>query len=260
MEYINELDFAKNLALDAGNIMRDYFNDPSLKVQQKHDRSPLTEADTFINELVIQRISEHYPTHGVLGEELSFKPERDIIWVVDPIDGTHPFTLGVPISTFSIALVISGQIKLGVVYDPYTNRMYYGSKGNGAYCNEKKLSVSDTTALQGCSIILGSKMKADKVTSTAGELYDRVTSLGAKAYHIHSTAYGLMLVANGKADAMIIGHMRKWDAAAGVLILEEAGSRVTDLSGNDTSYDQLELGALASNNKLHMQVLDLLPR
>ena len=105
MSYEKELDFAKALALEAGEIMRKYFRSDRLGTVQKDDLTPLTVADTAINDLVIERVQHEFPEHGVLGEEASYEPNRQWIWVVDPIDGTSPYSCGIPISTFSLALV-----------------------------------------------------------------------------------------------------------------------------------------------------------
>jgi fructose-1,6-bisphosphatase/inositol monophosphatase family enzyme len=123
------LDFAKKLALQAGDIMLQYF-DTDIAVETKEDASPLTIADTTINKMVIAAIHEKYPDHGIIGEEESdHTVGTKYVWVCDPIDGTIPFTMGVPTSQFSLALVKDGVSILGVLYDPYTKRMYEAVKG-----------------------------------------------------------------------------------------------------------------------------------
>src|SRR5690606_7148188 len=102
------LAFAKTLATEAGQIMRDHFV-LGIDTEWKQDATPLTIADTSINQLVIDQVKQRFPTHGVLGEEASFGTDREYLWVVDPVDGTMPYSHGIPTSTFSLALVQNGQ-------------------------------------------------------------------------------------------------------------------------------------------------------
>src|SRR5690606_9265702 len=115
--YKAELDFAMEMASDAGKIMKKYFRSEAIDTQWKADHTPLTIADKKINDLLIERVENHYPDHGVIGEESSYMEERDMVWVADPIDGTSPYTLGIPTSTFCLALVdrSDGQPVIAVV-------------------------------------------------------------------------------------------------------------------------------------------------
>ena len=139
------LRFAKQLAADAGEIPLRYF---SFEIEStwKENNTPLTKADTENNEMVIRRINEAYPDHSIYGEERSHAKEGSrYIWVCDPIDGTMPFSLGLPIFTFSLALVdqATGQPIMGVVNDPIMKNMYWAYNGGGAYRNGKKIFVSN---------------------------------------------------------------------------------------------------------------------
>jgi myo-inositol-1(or 4)-monophosphatase len=107
VSYEKELRFATDLAQEAGAIMDRYFRAEDIGTELKQDLTPVTVADTTINDLVIDRVQQSYPEHGVLGEENSYEPTRDRIWVVDPIDGTVPFSLGIPTSTFSLASLMT---------------------------------------------------------------------------------------------------------------------------------------------------------
>ncbi|QQS18795.1 hypothetical protein IPL68_01860 [Candidatus Saccharibacteria bacterium] len=133
MAHEKELQFAKSLALEAGAIMRHYFRSDELAITHKQDLTPLTVADTQINALVIERVKKEFPAYGVLGEEASFEPHRELLWVVDPIDGTSPFSCGIPVSTFSIALVHrkDGQPYVSVTYDPYLDELMFATKNGG---------------------------------------------------------------------------------------------------------------------------------
>ena len=129
--YEKELDFAKQLAQDAGEIMRRYFQSDDIGTELKEDNTPLTIADTKINQLAIDRVKQVFPRCGVIGEEDSFETEREELWVVDPIDGTKPYSLGIPVSTFCLAYAVNGDVKVSVVYDPFQDRLYHAKYIDG---------------------------------------------------------------------------------------------------------------------------------
>ncbi len=146
----NYLEFAKTLAKEAEEIALRYFSFETESIW-KEDNTPLTEADTEINYLVIKRINETYPEHSIYGEERSeIKANSKYIWVCDPIDGTIAFSCGLPIFVFSIALVdqSDGQPILGLINDPIMKTMYWAYKGNGAYRNGKEIFVSNEVTLK----------------------------------------------------------------------------------------------------------------
>ena len=254
-KYIKEMEFAISLAEQAGSLMTANlgFN---TRAKWKADNSPVTQTDIDINKLVIEQIGQMYSDDGVLGEESSFKPERKRRWIVDPIDGTQAFDLGVPVSTFCLALVEDDEIKLGVVYDPYMKRMFTATARHGAYLNGTKLQVSDKDSLAQSYIILSSRM-GEKFPTT-GQLYDRVEQAKGKSFNFRSIVYGYMTVATGTAVAAVAGYLFPWDLAAAKVILEEAGARVTDRNGKPCRYNETANGVLVSNGKVHQQMLDLI--
>ena len=124
------LDFAKSVALEAGDIMRKYFGkkpDSHLKA----NNTIVTVADEEINDLVIKRVTERYPAHDIDGEEASQRRGSKYVWACDPIDGTTSFIMGLPVSVFSLALVIDGQSEVGVIYAPFSDHLYWASRGCG---------------------------------------------------------------------------------------------------------------------------------
>lgn len=137
-------DVAIELAKSAGDTMRHHFT-IGMKITWKADKTPVTIADTKINALVIKVIKDTFPTHGVLGEEASdYEVGDKYLWVCDPIDGTIPYSHGIPTSVFSLALVKDGEPILGVVYDPFMERMFFAQKGEGAFMNEQIINVKKT--------------------------------------------------------------------------------------------------------------------
>ena len=141
-EYNNYLEFAKEIAFEAGKIMKKYFYQDNGS-SYKGDRTIVTLADKEINSYLIKRVKEQYPDHSVLGEEESFDKSSNYVWVCDPVDGTAMYARHIPIAVFSLALVIDGVSVVGVIYDPFTDNMYTAIKGEGAYRNEERITVNN---------------------------------------------------------------------------------------------------------------------
>ena len=266
MSYEKELDFAKSLALEAGGIMKRYFRAEDIGTEWKKDNTPLTVADTQVNDLVIKKVKEYFPDHGVIGEENSFETKRNFVWVVDPIDGTVPFSLGMPISTFSIGLVdrSDGQSVLGVAYDPQLDRLYTSVRGCGAFLNDIRIKTAKNTDLERTYVsILSGLVKGDKDHSIfkPGHCLDIIRGQGANCFSVMSQVYFASRVASGELVGSIFGYGSPWDSAAVSLLVEEAGGIVTDLRGNKRRFDQFGDGCLLSaNESIHLLLLDAVKR
>jgi myo-inositol-1(or 4)-monophosphatase len=254
----NYLEFAKSLAKEAEAIALKYFSFETENTW-KEDNTPLTKADTEINDLVIKRVNETFPEHSIYGEEKSeLKESSKYIWVCDPIDGTMPFSNGLPIFTFSIALVdqSSGLPILGVVNDPVLKNMYWAIKNGGAYRNGKQIFVLKNKSLEntylhteGSGSAVGfSNLPAIKVLS---EKNCRVT-------RFLSFIYGGIQVSNGKYIGAIFFQPYGHDIAALKIITEEAGGKVTDLDGKERRYDKNGIGCIVSNGLLHNELLKII--
>ena len=140
--YQEYLEFAKDIALYAGRVMMEYYND-EISLNYKKDKTVVTMVDKRINSYLIERVKEKYKDHSVSGEEESFIQESEYVWVCDPLDGTGMYVNHIPVFVFSLALVYKGQPIVGVVYNPNEDKMYTAIQGEGAYCNNKKISVNN---------------------------------------------------------------------------------------------------------------------
>lgn len=263
MQYQKELDFAKDLAIEAGKIMRRYFRAEDIGTEWKDDNTPLTIADTSINKLVIEKVKAAFPDQGVLGEEESYKPERETIWVVDPIDGTKPFSLGIPVSTFLLALVsrADGQPVLGVIYDPYLEHLYTAVKGQGAFLNGRRLKTSSARSFtNGYATVYGFKpLKNNSIDYSAGKVIDGLLAKKASVINISSGAYTAAKIASGEFLTVIEMLGKPWDSAAVALLVQEAGGLVTDFVGQPRRFDEVGFGSvMAANPAILKQVLALI--
>lgn len=249
-EYLN---FAMEIAKEAGNIMRKYFVEDN-GAKYKIDQTIVTKADTEINSLLIEKVKEKYPTHSVDGEEEQFG-ESMYKWVCDPVDGTCMYARHIPVAVFSLALVIDGVPQIGVVYDPFTDSMYCASKGNGAYKNGERISVN-IVPLNDRQCV----SNFDMWPEAEYNIFDAIKKLGEKAYFvgIGSVIRACMCVANGEFNLAIFpGTTHKnCDIAAAKVIVEEAGGKVTNIFGEEQRYDQDIHGAIISNGIVHDEVVE----
>lgn len=249
------LDFSIDLARRAALIMLEHFS-VGVARDIKDNDTPVTIADTAINSMVIKRINETYPEHAVMGEEESHEVSgADYTWVCDPIDGTIPYTFGMPTNMFSIALVGNdGQPQLAVIYDPYMERMYTAIKGQGAHLNGDPISVNRVGELK--SAIIGGSGGQSKVLRAA-EFKGAVIAACFRPLIVNCVMYEAMLVATGQIGATVFPGAGAHDAVTSKLIVEEAGGLVTNVYGEEQRYDRPVKGAIISNQELHPQLVEL---
>lgn len=249
------LAFAKQLALKAGDTMLHYFDQKNIKHKIKADTSMVTIADEEINQMVIDEVAKITPDFSVDGEKGGHKKDSEYVWVCDPIDGTNPFARGIPISVFSIALVHDGVPIIGVVYDPFTKRMYTAIKGEGAYENDQPLQV-DERGFEKWQII-----NIDTWPGSPYDLYqighDLILEQGSYVLAPGSAIQCGVQVARGTFIASLFAGTdeKNVDIAALKVIVEEAGGTVTDLFGNEQRYDEPINGAIVSNGIVHDELV-----
>jgi fructose-1,6-bisphosphatase/inositol monophosphatase family enzyme len=241
--------FAVNLAYNAGGIMREHFG-LGKKKEWKDDHSPVTAADIQINQMVVDAVRAHYPEYCVIAEEGSFAVEgSSYAWVCDPIDGTLPFSSGIPIATFSLALVHDGTPILGVIYDPFSDRLFVAEKGKGAFLNDQPISVSTQDTLEHSYMSIESRSLISFI--------EKATSMTTKVTRFYCITAAGVLVAAGEFVAALFANGKTWDIAALKVIVEEAGGKVTSLQGEEQRYDQQKLeGGIISNGYVHDILLE----
>jgi fructose-1,6-bisphosphatase/inositol monophosphatase family enzyme len=257
-EYLN---FAKELAQESGKVMQRYFRAEDIGTTIKKDNTPLTIADTIINDLVIEKVKTKYPDHGVIGEEASFKNDASMFWVVDPIDGTIPFSLGMPFSSFSLGLVDKkdGQPLVGVIFDPFLDHLYSAVVEKGSYLNDTQIHTSKQETLLNSYVSICGSFKEDAKTGLyigGGDYIEALSDKGAKYFSLLSQAYSAARVASGELIGSLFSYGSPWDSAAAALIVTEAGGVVTDLDGKIRRYDKFKKGCiLSANQKIHQELL-----
>lgn len=243
---------ALDLAKQAGEIMLRYFQ-RGIEVTTKDNDTPLTIADTAINNLVVETIHREFPTHGIIAEEGGTDySNQEFVWVCDPIDGTISFARNIPTSAFSLALVHEGKPILGVVYDPHLDGLYVAEAGQGATLGGELIRVSDGKG----SRMVGNLTWLDNTYRTE-KVYKPLIANGMNVMYVHSVVYMGILVARGDLDGVVFPGLSPWDCAALKVIIEEAGGKVTDLFGNEQRYDEPIKGMIASNGILHDRLVGI---
>src|SRR5262245_53304660 len=250
------LDFAIQVAQEAGRLLRDRLG-TRLDVSHKGAIDLVTDVDLASEELIRERIATHYPRHQILGEEagLAEKPS-EYRWVVDPLDGTSNFAHGFPVFAVSIALEHRGESILGVVYDPMRDELFAAERGGGATLNRKSIRVSTTKDLS--QSMLGTGFPYNIRTSNLTNLDHWANfALHAQALRrVGSASLDLCYVASGRVDGFWELSLSPWDMAAGALIVQEAGGRVTSFEGGEFSIYRPEV--VASNDKIHDSMLGVI--
>lgn len=249
--YSKELATAKKIAIKAGDIILKYF-DTDQQIKIKSDKSLVTIADTSVNELVIKELLKVFPNDGIIGEERSISEYgMGRLWFCDPIDGTAGYVWGVPTAMFSLALVVDGKAVVGVAYDPFLKRMYYAVHGKGSFCNGKRLKVSDKKLSEGIFAVSGSVPLIQKL-SYIPALKEQGTRFATYSGAVHKSC----LVAKGKFVGYVEYGVNPHDMAAVQVIVEEAGGKVTSLTGEKLDYSKPFRSAIASNGKAHAKLVE----
>lgn len=249
-------EFAVGVAREAGEIMRKYA-DMDQQVERKSDNSPVTIADKLINSLLIERVKGAFASHGVLGEEESYKSDRNELWVCDPIDGTVSFILHDPHSMFSLGFTVDGEVIVAAAYNPWTDELFTAIKGSGAEKNGKLIRVSDRTWGNGAVIVSTSDPIHKPYPTDSPEAILRIRSEGNRLFHLSGCVFKGVMIAQGYADGYIFPYDTAHDIAAVKLIVEEAGGSVTNLAGKEQRYDQKINGAIVSHKGVHTELREI---
>jgi len=256
---MKKINILKQIAREAGEIVHEGYHSRKTIIH-KGVVDLVTQYDVRTEEFIIEQLQKEFPEYTLVGEE-SHQDGTEYYYdkaiYIDPIDGTTNFVHGIPHLAISIGVWESGKPLLAVVYNPILDEMFWAVAGEGAYRDEVRLSVSAQTALQQSLIATGFPYaKVDRgaeyhwviasMTSLLPSIRD-IRRLGA-------AALDLCYLAEGKTDAFYEIDLKPWDVAAGILILQEAGGKVTNLANRDFNFT--DKGIVASNAKIHQQLLE----
>lgn len=240
------------MAREAGSLVMGYFRQ-HVKIEYKGAVDLVTVADRESEALILEHIRKLFPTHDVMGEEgTRLETGSEYKWYVDPLDGTTNFAHGYPVFCVSLAVERLGKRIAGVIYDPTRDEMFSAELGGGARLNESAIQVSTTANLGEC--LVGTGFPSQKRHKNPNiYFYHQLTLRTHGVRRAGSAALDLCNVASGRYDGFWEFNLNPWDTAAGVLIVEEAGGKVTDFSGGAFQIASRE--TLATNGLVHEALL-----
>ncbi len=245
------------IAREAGALLMDYFHQ-HLKIEYKGEADLVTAADRAAEKLIRERITQNWPDHDVLGEEQGLSDRgSDYRWYVDPLDGTTNFAHGFPVFCVSLALEhrtskLDGERVAGVIYDPTRDELFSVAKRKGAHFNGQAIHVSKIRSLQESLVATGfPSHKRHKNPNIY--FYHQITLRSHGVRRAGSAALDLCNVACGRFDGFWEFNLNPWDTAAGVLLVEEAGGKVTRFDGSPFELNSRE--TLATNGLIHAELM-----
>jgi len=247
------LALAKAMAWDAGKILMKYWGRLS-GYEHKGNLDLVSEADRASEQYLLDRILDRFPSDSVIGEESGTREGNSgFSWIVDPLDGTTNFVHGQPCFAVSIAVAHGGSTQVGVIYLPTTRELFWGQRGQGAWRNETRLAVSGTAVLNDSLVATGHPYNRRQVVETILEDWRRMILNVQGVRRMGAAAVDLAFVAAGRFDGFWERGLKPWDTAAGQLLVEEAGGRVTGFAGQE--YTPFSPDIVASNGHIHEPLL-----
>ena len=251
---------AEETAVSSGQLIRHKASQPR-QLTQKGFRDIVTDADLASQELIVATIQRNFPNHGFLPEEADSKlpTEGDIIWVIDPVDGTTNYSRQIPNFTVSIAALDprSGRVLVGAICDPMREELFSAAEGEGAWINKRPISASSVSQL--ASAIASMDMSHDYEVRQRS--LDTLNNFGHHVYSIRaigSAALAMAWVAAGRIDAYLNYQLKPWDVAAAQLILSEAGGQLTTTENMPWAWTMVKSGIVATNGAIHSDFVALI--
>jgi myo-inositol-1(or 4)-monophosphatase len=245
-------------ATEAGAaVLKEYFNG-SFTISNKEGLNNLvTEADFKSEQAIIEVIRQEFPSHQILSEEEgTLVQQSEFKWIIDPIDGTINFANGIPLCCVSIGVEKHGEMVMGAVYNPFMNEFFFAQKGYGATLNDKLIHVTQKDNLLTSCLATGFPYSYLEAQNGPLDIFPKLIRKGIPVRRLGSAAIDLCWVAAGRFDGFYEHKLQAWDSAAGFLILEEAGGKVTDFKGD--RYSPYQPHICATNGKIHDSLLSVI--
>jgi myo-inositol-1(or 4)-monophosphatase len=256
----------KNLLSEAGEIFKIGFNTNknSKNVDFKGKVDLVTEYDVKIEKILVEKLSVLYPDFQIIGEESTNldKTQRDKKIYIDPIDGTTNFVHGIPFCAISIGFWKNNQPQTGVVYNPVLEQLFYAVKGKGSFLNDKKINVSNSDSLLSSLVSTGfpyTKVEQGEDYSWSINSFKNILPYTRDIRRLGSASLDLCLVAQGVFDGYFELNLKAWDVSAGILIVTEAGGKISNHEDKNYKIEQDRI-IVASNSKIHSEIISKLDK
>ncbi|PZV16688.1 MAG: inositol monophosphatase [Leptolyngbya sp.] len=254
------LDIATEAALAAGAILQQHWGNLESVEEKGLSGNLVTIADRDAEAAILQVLQRHVPDHKILAEESGQlgNLESEFLWAIDPLDGTTNYAHSYPVSAVSIGLMLNGVPIVGAIFDPFRQELFCAATGQGATCNRRPIRVSKTVDLSQSLLVTGFAYDRRQTTDNNYAEFCYLTHLTHGVRRSGSAAMDLAYVACGRLDGYWERGLAPWDMTAGVILLQEAGGKVT---GYDQSPLQIESGRiLATNGAIHASLSQELHR
>ena len=243
-------DFIQDVARGAGEIIKSKYHITKTWRAKTSRGDIVTEVDEESERYILGRLCGEYPEYAVLSEESGASGEGETAWVVDPLDGTRNYMMGIPFFCVSIGLSKNGRAEAGAIYDPIHDEMFYSRRGAGAFMNGVPIVVSKETSVEDC--VISVSWVKHKVNRTRFIEYIEDLSKDTSYFRrFGSAALVMAYVACGRLHGYMQGGLHPWDVAAGVCLIEEAGGVVTDFEGNPIDLRCKDIEMVTANPALH---------
>ncbi len=256
--------FAEHTAIEAGKILLQYRGKARILRSKKDFGDIVTEADEASEKYIISNLLKTFPSHTFLSEESGQAQKKsDYRWVIDPLDGTKEFAKGVPMFAINIALEYKGELLVGITYFPVMNEMYSSARDLGTTLNGHKIHVSDINTLEK-SVVYAHAPQRTEPQDNFNRLWNKLKSIGLCVYRLKtgsSEQFFCPWIALGAYEAywLPVNYPSWWDMASLILIVQEAGGKVTTGKGNLVTEQNFKTeGILASNGKIHEKLLNII--
>lgn len=244
-------------AVEAGAAEMSRFFNGEFKISNKEGINNLvTEADHAAEKAIFEVIQQEHPDHYILSEESGeIIMDSSVKWIIDPIDGTVNFANGIPICCVSIGVEQDGQMIMGAVYNPFLKEFFFAQHGFGATLNNKIIHVSSKTEVISSCLVTGFPYTYLDMPNGPLQVFEKLIRKGVPVRRLGSAAIDLCWVAAGRFDGFFEHKLQAWDSAAGFLIVEEAGGKVTDFTGS--RYSPYQPHIIATNGKIHDELIGI---
>lgn len=244
-------------AYKSAKILSEYFGSGT-GIHKKGPNDLVTDADLASQKQIIETIRNRFPDHCILAEENGYDrfSSTDCQWIIDPLDGTTNFAHQIPIFCISIAFAAEGRVQVGIVLNPITGELFTAVEGEQAMLNSRPISVSQQSEISESLLVTGFPYDFQAIIQPIMERFQQCLLAARGIRRLGSAAMDLCYVACGRFEAFWEQNLHPWDTAAGTLIVEMAGGRITDFAGEPFKLDKKEI--LASNGHIHETVSALL--
>lgn len=257
-QYLNT---AIKIVKSSGNILSEYFEKiHDYKQKNENIRDLVTEVDLIAEKNAIAIIEDNFPNHNVYGEETGLRnKDSKFCWYIDPLDGTVNYSQGIPICAISIGLKYDNEIIVGSIYNPFTEELFFASKGEGAFLNGKRIEVSKKDKLETGLYVAAFSSEMVDLKNSEYKTFGKINDLTRGVLRLGSAALALAYLSCGRIDGFWGKNLKPWDIAGGIILVNESGGQINQNNLELLTKEKDSL-IIASNSLIHNQFVDVISK